>query len=96
MHLIHTKNEKDTQFFGKLRPWDAVKKVPKILGNRQTTPEKQKRYTNSLELGVPRTLNFEKLVGTLKMHFNIVHKAKLVGQYTKQLLAGNANIRSTS
>lgn len=86
MHLIHTKNEKDTQFFGKLRPWDAVKKVPKILGNRQTTPEKQG----------PRTLNFEKLVGTLKMHFNIVHKAKLVGQYTKQLLAGNANIRSTS
>lgn len=54
MDLIHTKNEKDTQFFGKLRPWDAVKKVPKILGNRQTTPEKQKKIHQLFGIGGPK------------------------------------------
>ena len=35
------KNEKDTQYFGEVSPWDAGK-VPKVLvhGNRQRAPEK--------------------------------------------------------
>ena len=65
MRLISTKNEKATQFLGKEYILGRQgKKVLKILVKGQRMPEKQNKKNSSVELGVPKTLNY-KLVGTL-------------------------------
>ena len=65
MCLIYTQNEKNAQFSGKVHPWDAEKN-PKILVNRQCTPEKQNELPTLWNRGYQGPLtNVSKLLGAL-------------------------------
>ena len=57
VHLIHIKKGKGAELFGKVLLWDAGKKFQTFQTVKQ--PLKSKKGTpNSLELGVPKTLEY--------------------------------------